>query len=141
MLHESFERKEDLVGSSDRAFGLTVGGILLAVALWWGWGSGLGPLVVGFGVIGLVLVGFGALSPARLAPLNRLWIRLGIILSKVVSPIAIAIIFVTTIVPIGLVRRALGADPLHLRFEAEAGSYWIEKSPSGPPTSTMTRQF
>ena len=71
--HEDFGRKEEVKGSSDRGFGLTVGGILLAIAvaragleLWdgaaLGWVEGV---LAGIGALLLVL---GLLAPARLAP-------------------------------------------------------------------------
>ena len=43
--HESYTREESIEGSTDRGFGLTVGGILLAIALvrvglgWWSSGA------------------------------------------------------------------------------------------------------
>jgi hypothetical protein len=140
-LHEDFARADEIKGSSDRAFGLTVGGILLAIALWRSWAHDLGSVEVALGLVGIGLVGLGAIAPTLLAPLNRLWIRLGLLLGKVVSPIALGVIYFTTIVPIGLLLRAFGKDPLHLRTDPHARSYWISKDPPGPPAPTMTNQF
>jgi hypothetical protein len=73
--------------------------------------------------------------------LNRVWLRLGLVLYKVVSPIAMGLVFVTTVVPIGLVMRALGKDPLRLRRDSHAASYWIQRDPPGPAPDTMKNQF
>ena len=35
----------------------------------------------------------------------------------------------------------LGKDPLRLRFDRRAATYWIERTPPGPPPETMTNQF
>jgi hypothetical protein len=51
------------------------------------------------------------------------------------------LVFYTTVTPIGLVRRLLGQDPLRLRFDSGAVTYWIERHPSGPARDTMPRQF
>lgn len=144
--HEDFGRQEEVKGSSDRGFGLTVGGILVAIAavrsglhLWEGGAPGW--LEGALAAVGLLLVGFGAAAPARLAPLNRAWTRLGLLLFKVVNPVVLGVIYLTTIVPIGLLMRLMGRDLLHLKTERQAASYWVERVPPGPAPDTMTRQF
>jgi hypothetical protein len=144
--HEDFSRKEEVKGSSDRSFGLTVGGILLAIAgvrtgldLWDGAAPGwFEGLLAG---IGLALVAFGLAAPERLAPLNRAWTRLGLILFKVVNPVVLGLIYLTTIVPIGLSMRLMGRDLLNLKFDRGAASYWVVREPPGPAPETMIRQF
>ena len=144
--HEDFSRKDEVRGSSDRGFGLTVGGILLAIAavraglhLWDG--TDPGWIEGALAGVGLLLLVFGLLAPARLAPLNRAWTRLGLILFKVVNPLVLGVIYLTTIVPIGVVMRLLGRDSLSLKFDRQAKSYWIVPEPPGPAQETMIRQF
>jgi hypothetical protein len=144
--HESFDRAEEVKGSSDRGFGLTVGGILVAIAvvrtalhLWDGGAAGWLEGVLG--VVGAVLVAFGLVAPALLAPLNRAWIKLGLVMFKVVNPIVLGLIYLTTIVPIGLIMRLTGRELLALKFDPGADSYWVVRSPSGPPPETMINQF
>jgi hypothetical protein len=144
--HEDFSRKEEVKGSSDRSFGLTVGGILLAIAgvrtglhLWDGVAPGwFEGLLAG---IGLALVAFGLAAPERLALLNRAWTKLGLILFKVVNPVVLGLIYLTTIVPIGLSMRLMGRDLLNLKFDRGAASYWVVREPPGPAPETMIRQF
>ena len=138
-LHEDLSRDEEVVGASDRAFGLTLAGICgligavrLALghhhAAWW----------LGAAAIALLL---GLFRPAALAPLNRMWLRFGLVLYRLVSPVAMGLVFVTTVMPIGLVMRALGKDPLRLRPDSSAPSYWIARDPPGPAPDTMKNQF
>jgi hypothetical protein len=144
--HEDFSRKEEVKGSSDRGFGLTVGGILLAIAavrtglhLWDGtapaWFEGV------LAGIGLLLMVCGLAAPARLAPLNRAWTRLGLILFKVVNPVVLGLIYLTTIVPIGLTMRLMGRDLLNRKLDRQAASYWVMRDPPGPEPESMIRQF
>jgi hypothetical protein len=144
--HEDFSRKEKVKGSSDRSFGLTVGGILLAIAgvrsalhLWHGTPPGWVEGVLA--AIGLLLLVFGLVAPARLAPLNRAWTGLGLLLFKVVNPLVLGLIYLTTIVPIGLLLRLMGRDLLNLKFDDRAASYWVVREPPGPAPETMTQQF
>jgi hypothetical protein len=144
--HEDFSRKDEVKGSSDRGFGLTVGGILLAIAavrtLWHMWdGTAAGWFEMALGAIGLVLIVFGLIAPALLAPLNRAWTKLGLILFKVVNPVVLGLIYVTTIVPIGLLMRLWGRDLLSLKFDRQAESYWVVREPPGPAPETMIHQF
>lgn len=146
--HETFLRDEAIEGSTDRGFGLTVGGILLAIGLvrvglgWWSLGAvALGWVEYALGGVGAVLLVLGLIAPSVLAPLNAGWTKLGLLLFKVVNPIVLGLIFVLTIVPIGLLLRLFGKDPLRLTFEPEAKSYWISRDPPGPAPDSMPQQF
>lgn len=140
-IHEDLSRADHVEGASDRAFGLTVGGILLLIAVWRVFADGVHLLEAILTVVGGLLVGFGLVAPAMLAPLNRLWTGLGVLLAKVVSPIALCLIYALAIVPTGLIMRLMGKDPLRLSVDPEASSYWIRREPPGPDPQTMTQQF
>lgn len=140
-LHEDLKRQHDVKGSSDRAFGLTVGGILAAIALWWALSDDLGAAGAALGGAGLALLALGAIAPRVLGPLNRAWQQLGLFLGRIVSPVVLGLIYATTIVPIGLLMRLRGKDLLRLRREPELDTYWITKDPPGPAPQTITRQF
>ncbi len=138
-LHEDLSRDDEVIGASDRGFGLTVAGVcglvgVVRLALghshagWW----------LGAASIALLLALF---RPAALALANRLWLRLGLLLYRVVNPVAMGLVFFTTVVPIGLVMRALGRDSLRLRYDRGAPSYWIARDPPGPEPDTMKNQF
>lgn len=139
MAHEDLSREEHVEGSSDRAFGLVFAGVFLVISVWpllhretprW-WALGLAAL---FALAALV-------RPTLLARLNRIWMKVGILLGKVVSPIALGILFFGVLTPIGAVIRLAGKDPLRLKFDPGAASYWIARKPPGPPPDSMTNQF
>jgi predicted membrane metal-binding protein len=138
-LHERLDRSGELETSSDRGFGLTFAIVGAIVALW--------PLLEGgpprwwllLAVAGLVAISLAA--PHRLRPFNRVWTRLGLLLNRLVSPVVLGAIFFGVITPFGMALRALGKDPLRLRVDAAAASYWIERRPPGPAPGSMTRQF
>ena len=76
-----------------------------------------------------------------LGPLNRLWLKFGLLLYKVMNPLILGLLFFVTIMPIGLVMRAFGKDFLRLKLDRNAKSYWIDRSPPGPPPQSMKNQF
>jgi len=139
MGHESYERREDAHGSSNRAFGFVFAAVFVLIALF--------PLLVSGGVrwwsIGVAAAFLvAALAfPAVLAPLNRLWTAFGLLLHRVVSPLVLGFMFFLVFTPMGLVRRLFNKDPLHLRFEPELRSYWVERRPPGPAPETIENQF
>lgn len=137
--HERLAVDEVVSGSSNRSFGFTFSVLLACVGLW--------PLMRGRTVRGWALIVAAAFllaalaRPRVLAPVNRLWLRFGLLLHACISPIIMGLVFYTTLTPIGLVRRMLGKDPLRLRFDRDAVTYWIERHPPGPAPDTMPRQF
>ena len=137
--HEDFGREEAVVGSSDRSFGLTVAVCLVIIGglkLWRGT-----PLAAWWLVVAVAFLVVALPVPSALAPLNRLWLRLGLLLYKVVNPVVMGILFYLCVTPMGLVMRLFGKDFVRLKCDPEARSYWIERRPPGPAPHTMRDQF
>jgi hypothetical protein len=137
--HESFSREEEIVAGSDRSFGFVMAGafgLLSALNAWhagriWPW---MAALAVAFLVAAL-------LRPAVLGPLNRIWLKFGLLLHKIVNPVVMALLFYGTVLPTGLIARAMGKDLLRLQREPDAESYWIVRTPPGPVPESMKDQF
>lgn len=140
--HEIYASHSTVKTASDRSFGLTVGGILVAIALVrWYWVAGLSWLMTGLLVVGLALVVAALVRPALLALPNRLWTKLGLVLFHVVNPVVMLLMFIVVIMPAGLIMRLLGHDPMRRRFEPEASTYWLERQPPGPAPDALENQF
>jgi hypothetical protein len=137
--HEAFERDEEIVAGSDRSFGFVMAGAFAVVTALNGWHAGrIWPWTAALAVIFLVAA---LLRPAMLNPLNRVWLKFGLLLHKVVNPVIMALLFYGTVLPTGLVMRAMGKDLLRLKREPDAASYWIVRAPPGPAPETMKDQF
>ena len=50
-------------------------------------------------------------------------------------------LFVSTIMPVGVLMRLGGKDTLRLRPRPDAASYWIKRDPPGLQPETMKNQF
>ena len=61
-----------------------------------------------------------------LLPLNKLWMRFGLLLGMIVSPIVLGVIFFGLITPIAILMRLSGRDELRLKF-AQKASHWISR--------------
>ncbi|MDV7340839.1 SxtJ family membrane protein [Terasakiella sp. A23] len=141
-MHEEHQSTHEIETSSDRSFGLTVGGILALIEAYRLWSNEtLDTLGIVLLAIAAPLLLFGLIYPKILAPLNKAWIKLGFIMFKIVNPIIMFLIYVLTIVPIGLIMRLFGKDPMRMKLEPDAKSYWIERDPAGPSPESMKNQF
>ena len=136
--HERIDHGQPVKGSSDRGFGVVFTVVFVLIGAfpliggnlphWW-------ALIVAavFGVLTLV-------RPSVLAPLNRLWMKFGLLLHRIISPLVMGMLFFVVVTPVGVLMRATGKDPMNRRREPDADSYWIVREP-GPEPETMKQQF
>jgi Saxitoxin biosynthesis operon protein SxtJ len=136
-VHESFRRDEQIEGSSDRAFGIvfTVAfAVIGSLPLLWGNDPRLWAYVVAGSFFAVAVV-----RPGLLAPLNRMWTRLSVLLGKVVTPVVLGVLFFAIITPVATVTRLFGRDALRRRLEPLSATYWLDREPIDP--ETVRRQF
>ncbi|MBI3668541.1 MAG: hypothetical protein HY237_01995 [Acidobacteria bacterium] len=137
--HEDISRRDEVTGTSDRSFGLVFASLFMIIALL--------PLLHRHRVRTWALLLAGALFlmallyPSALHAANRLWMRSGLLLSKIVNPVVMGLLFYAIVTPVGFLRSLFGSDPLRLRFDPQASSYWLDRRPPGPPPNTMANQF
>lgn len=138
--HEFAARDEAVKSSSNRSFGLVFAGFfgLLALLGIYAGHSDRWPIWLALAAI-FAVVAF--VAPSLLAPLNRLWTKFGLLLHTIISPIILAVLFFLCILPIGLLMRMFGKDPLRLRLEPETKSYWILREPPGPEPDSFKNQY
>ncbi len=98
----------------ERAFGLSVGTVLLLIAAFLVWrGYELAPQIVGG--IGAVLVVFGYLRPSLLKYPSAAWWKFALVLGHINARIILTLIFALVLTPIGIIWRVIGRDPLTRR--------------------------
>lgn len=130
---------DDHEGSSDRSFGFVFAGFFALIGLYNAWHHGRG-----WPWLALVAAGFLAVAlirPAVLAPLNRLWMKFGLLLAMIINPIVLGILFFLVFTPMAFIARLVGKDFLRLKKQPEAKSYWIVRDPPGPEPVSMKDQF
>ena len=69
---------------------------------------------------------FTLIKSDALLPLNKLWMRFGLLLGMIISPIVLGIIFFGLFAPIAILMRLSGRDVLRLKFTQKA-SHWISR--------------
>lgn len=138
--HEDLSRTHDVKSSSNRAFGWVFVVVFLVIGAWpvFFGGSLRWWSLITAGVILLVTL----LAPALLALPNRLWLKFGLLLNRVISPVVLAFLFYVVVTPMGMLMRIFAKDNLYLRGGGAAdGSYWLRRDPPGPKPESLTNQF
>jgi hypothetical protein len=136
--HEDFTRRLVEKTPSDRSFGWVFTAFFTLVAIvpflrgrplrLWALGASGGFLLI-------TLV-----RPTLFSGANKLWMRLALLLSRIMNPVVTGLLFFAVVTPIGLLLRMLGKDSLKLK-PGNRSSYWILRNPPGPGPNTMTHQF
>ena len=120
---------------SNRSFGLLFFLVFLIISLWPL--SYEGEIRIVTLIISIIFLILGLINSNILKPLNFLWMKFGIFLGKIISPLVIGIIFFIVVTPIGILMKLAKKDLLKLKFNDD-NSYWIEKN---GPKSKMKNQF
>jgi saxitoxin biosynthesis operon SxtJ-like protein len=127
--------------TSERNFGLVFAAAFAATAVYPAFRGGAGALRAWALAASAAFLLVALFRPRLLELPNRLWFRLGLLLHRIISPIALAVMFFGVVTPTGLIMRACGRDLLRLRRDKAAASYWVRRQPPGPPPQSMHQPF
>ncbi|MBR9972771.1 SxtJ family membrane protein [Magnetospirillum sulfuroxidans] len=124
---------------SERSFGFIFTAVFAIIGLW--------PLKSGGDIrlwalaVAVLFLIVALARPALLKPLNLIWFKFGLLLHSIMTPLIMGLLFFLTVTPVGLLMRATGKDPMRLKRDASAASYWIPRDPPGPKPDSMKTQF
>ena len=108
---------------AEREFGLLVGAVFGLLGAWWFYRGKFAIAAYVCVIAGAALLVLGAARPSLLVIPRKWWMKLAEGLSYVSSRIILAIIFFLVLTPIGVIKRALGWDPLQRR-SVSRDSFW-----------------
>ncbi len=76
-------------------------------------------------------------------PTDRLstWQHFGLILHQVTTPAILGLVYYGCFLPVGLLLRLSGKDPLNRRKQENIESYWVSRNPPGPEKNSIKLQF
>jgi O-antigen/teichoic acid export membrane protein len=86
-----------------------------------------------------VLAAWGLIAPMTLRPLYRLWMRFGLVMGRITSPIILGLVFYLVFMPTGLIMRLFGKDGMNRKFDKNAGSYRVQSKKA--PRENLERPF
>lgn len=110
-----------------REFGLLTGSIVLGLfglVLPWLFRADSFPLWPW--IVAGVLVAWAIIAPASLRPVYRGWMRFGLTIGTVLTPVILSIVFFFLILPFGLAMRLFREDPMRRKRNENSASYRVE---------------
>ena len=104
----------------ERSFGVSVGGVLIVIALvlWWRGRIGRAEILAGIGGVLLLL---GLVQPRLLKWPSAAWWKFSRVLGYVNARILLTLMFSLLLVPVSLLWRLIGKDPLARRRDKFEG--------------------
>lgn len=125
--------------SQSRTFGFVMAGALgLLAVLRFVWSGAVSWWLVGIGLAFLVTA---LLAPGWLGPVRAWWMTLAAVLGRINARILMTLVFAIIVVPMGLLLRLLGRQPIPLAAKEGAGSYWHRRHEGDFVPNRMERQF
>lgn len=124
---------------SNRKFGFFFSAVFAVVfAFFFYHGSTLWYAI--FGVLAVVTLAVTLIDADKLLIFNKGWMKLGLLLAMIISPIVLGIIFFILITPVAVGTRLFGRDELRLKM-VNRESHWKVRDPVGPEPKTFKNQF
>lgn len=131
--------EKDIKLPSNKKFGLFFTFIFLILSSYSFWNNNfyVGLILL---LLGLTIFFITIINSKGLAPLNKLWMKLGIILGSIVNPIILGILFFGMFFPLGCIMRLLGRDELNLKLGKNTSS-WNYKISNIQHNNNFNQQF
>ncbi len=145
--HEASVRAHDIKMGSEQGFGMVFAVVFGLIGLWpairLGWRPSFDASLLRWWslAIAICFLAVTLVYPPALRPVNRLWFLFGMLLSRVVTPIVMVLLFALAVAPTAIVMRLRGHDLMRLRLDRQAKSYWLVREPPGPAPETMRKQY
>ena len=80
--------------------------------------------------IGGVVGTLGLVAPPLLYPLYRVWMAFGMVAGWINTRLILGLLFFVMLLPVGLLMKLIGRDPMRRGFDREATSYRIARTPA-----------
>jgi hypothetical protein len=126
-----------LTPAAGRKFGVTVGlaFVVIGLIMLWRHKPIRAEVVLS---VGGALVLAGLVMPTRLGPVERAWMGLAHLLSKVTTPIFMSAVYFLVLTPMGVIRRIVSGNAMLNR--PRGSSRWVAHDVP-PDPARMERQF
>jgi fatty acid desaturase len=125
-----------------RSFGLLLSLILLLIAGYRFWASGLidagsQSFLLAAATLSLVAI----LAQGLFKPLFLIWMAAALVLGHLMTRVILILVFYLVITPTALVMRIFRKDPLKRKPDPSKNTYWIERDRKEPMGERMKRYY
>ena len=124
---------------SNKHFGFFLSAVCMAASVYC-YAENSAVSAYAFFALGLLVFIIILVKADALLPLNMLWMRFGLVLGMIVTPIVLGIIFFGLFTPIAILMRCSGRDELRLTFKKKP-THWILRDLPAANTGGFKQQF
>jgi hypothetical protein len=117
----------DISKRSLRKFGLSVGAVLLLIALWMTIKNQAPLFRAILGVTGILLVIGGLIIPQSLRKVYGIWMGMAFAIGWVVSRALLIGMFFFVLTPIGFIARLFKKEFMDVKFIKSRETFWVKK--------------
>jgi len=121
---------------NNKGFGLLFFAVFLIIGLW-PIINGENPRIIFF-LFALIFLILGLINSKLLTPLNKVWVKFGELLGRIIAPIVMATVYFVVLTPLSIIVRIFGKDLLKVKFLENSKSYWIKRDKD---LGSMDKQF
>mgnify|MGYP001282789255 CR=1 FL=1 len=122
-----------------RKFGITIGIILLIIAVYLFWKENESFQI--FLITGIVLSLLGVAIPVILKPIYWVWMIFATILGWVMTRVILCLLFYLILTPIGLISRMFGKHFLELKWNKDDKTFWNYRTKGKIEKENFYKQF
>ncbi len=90
-------------------------------------------------IVGGVLIAWALLLPSSLKPIYSHWMRFGLLLSRITTPLILGLVFFIIIAPVGFIMRLVKHDPMARRLDEDTQSFRVKSRKA--PKQNMEKPF
>lgn len=122
--------------SSNKSFGLVFGLVFILLFLY-----NLikhKELNIYFFILSAFFLLFAFIYPKIFGPFNKIWIKFGDLLGKIIAPIVMFVVYFTVIFITSIILKILNKDILSLKIDKASNSFWKLKDKK---LGDMSKQF
>ncbi len=124
---------------SNRKFGFFFTVIFLFFSWYFSGGKNLYVTYL-FIILSIIIFIITILKSDLLLPLNKLWMKFGLLLSIIVSPLVMGIIFFGLFTPISILMKIFGRDELQLKLKTKQ-TFWKTRKDNSLDKESLKRQY
>lgn len=139
--HEEFSERDDIKLPSEKSFGITFAVVFTLLTVWLYFRKHHADYAVITFIAAACFLAAAYLRPAILRPLNKVWMKFGLLLHKVINPIVMGLLFFLVFTPMALIMRMLGKDFLRMKRSKAEKSHWIVRTNESHAPSSMKDQY
>jgi hypothetical protein len=131
---------QELDNKGLRKFGVTTGAIIVALfAVFFPWLFDAARMPLWPWVLALLLWVPALFFPGGLAPVYKTWMKIGHAIGWVNTRIILGLLFYLMVLPMGLIMRLLGNDPMKRKYDNSITSYRVKSVQE--PKDRMEKPF